>query len=315
MFQSKLSNAGASMRRTTSRLTLACALLAVAAPALGASPQAHEDCDADDADRNIAGCTLIIQDPSEGAHMHSIALVGRALAYMQKGDGDRAEADFTFAIELDANNALAFNDRGMLARERGDVDRAIADFTRAIAIEALPHSDLPGSGHVNIHAYRALAYQAKGELDRAIADFDQAVQLDPADVDLREQRARAFIAKNEPDRALPDLDAVIRLDPARAFAHFARGTIRYERYIRTSPWIEQRDLDGALADLDAAILLSPQSAEIYYTRGLAFVMDGKRDRAAADFAKAAQLDPNDAQIAAMHKRYMSISPATLSSGK
>ncbi len=33
-------------------------------------------------------------------------------------------------------------------------------------------------------------------------------------------------------------------------------------------------------------------------------MDGKRDRAAADFAKAAQLAPDDQKIAAMHKRFM-----------
>ncbi len=159
--------------RFTSTSIIACAFLAIAAPAFGASDQAHDDCDSDDADRNIAGCTLIVQDPSEGAHMHSIALVGRALAYLSKGDRDRAEADFTYAIELDPNNALAFNDRGTLWRERGDVDRAIADFTRAIAIEALPHSDLPGSGHVNIHANRALAYQVKGDFGRAIADFDE----------------------------------------------------------------------------------------------------------------------------------------------
>jgi len=302
--------------RFPSRLIMACAFLALAAPAFAASDQAHEDCDADDADRNIAGCTLIIDDVAEGAHMHSIALVGRALAFMRNGDRDRAEADLSRAIELDPNNALAFNDRGMLWRERGDPDRAIADFTRAIAIEALPHSDLPGSGHVNIHANRALAYQAKGDFGRAIADFDQAVKLDPADVDLREQRARALIGNGQDERALPDLDAIIRLDPARAFARFARGTIRYERYTRTSPWIEPSDLAGAIADLGEAILLSPRDADIYYTRGLAFVMDGKRDRAAADFAKAAQLAPDDPKIAAMHTRYMPQATAgTFSAGR
>jgi tetratricopeptide (TPR) repeat protein len=290
--------------RVTPRLIIACAFLAVAAPAFAASEQAHEDCDAEDADRNIAGCTLIIEDPSEGAQMHSIALVGRALAYMTKHDRDRAEADLTRAIALDPKNALAYNDRGILWREKGDPDRAIADFSSAIAIEAVPRSDLPGSGHVNIYANRALAYQAKGDTEHALADLDAAIKFDPADVDLRENRARTLITAHQDERALPDLDTIIRLDPSRAFAYFTRGTIRYERYTRTSPRIVQSDLDGAIADFSEAILLSPQDADIYYNRGLAYVVDGKRDRAAADFAKAAQLAPDDAKIAAMHKRYM-----------
>jgi tetratricopeptide (TPR) repeat protein len=153
-----------------SRLIIASALMALAAPAFAAPEQAHIDCDADDPDRNIAGCTRIIDDVGEGAIMRSIALVGRGLAYDAKGDLVRAGDDFTAAIALDSNNVLAYNDRGVLWREKGDPDQAIADFTRAIKIEALPHSDLPGSGHVNVFANRALAYQAKGDLDRALAD-------------------------------------------------------------------------------------------------------------------------------------------------
>jgi tetratricopeptide (TPR) repeat protein len=287
-----------------SRLIIASALMALAAPAFAASEQAHTDCDADDPDRNIAGCTRIIDDVGEGAKMRSIALVGRGLAYDAKGDRARAGDDFTAAIALDSNNVLAYNDRGVLWREKGDPDQAIADFSRAIEIEALPHSDLPGSGHVNIFANRALAYEAKGDLDRALADFDAAIKLDPADPSLHEARARIFIDRHEDERALPDLDAVIRLDPSRAFDFAARGMIRYDRYTRKSQWIEQRDLDGAISDLRQAITLDPNNGEAHYARGLAFVMDGKRDRAAADFAAAARLEPDDAKYAAAHKQFM-----------
>jgi tetratricopeptide (TPR) repeat protein len=251
----------------------------------------------------------------EGTRMRSIALVGRALAYNAKGDRDRARDDFTAAIALDPNNALAYNDRGVLWREKGDPDRAIADFTRAIEIEALPHSDLPGSGHVNVFANRALAYEAKGDLDRALADFDAAIKLDPADPSLHEVRARIFIDRHEDECALPDLDAVIRLDPSRAFAFIARGMIRYDRYASKSQRIEQRDLDGAISDLTQAITLDPSNGDAYYARGLAFVMDGKRDRAAADFAAAARLKPDDAQIAAAHKQFMPQAGNNLSAGK
>jgi len=290
--------------RATAKLIIVGALLALAAPAFAASEQAHMDCDDDNPDHNIAGCTLIIDDVSEGAQMRSIALVGRGLAYDAKDDLARAGADFDQAIELDPNNVLAYNDRGVLWREKGDPDRAIADFTRAIEIEALPHSDLPGSGHVNIYANRGLAWEAKGDHDRALADFGAAIKFDPADASLYETRARILIDQHHDERALPDLDAVIRLDPARAYAFRARGTIRYAQYATRSPWIKQRDLDGAIADLTTAITLKPGNADAYYTRGLAFVMDGKRDRAADDFAAAFRLKPDDADIARMHKQYM-----------
>jgi Tfp pilus assembly protein PilF len=301
-----------------SRLIIAGALMTLAAPAFAAAERAHIDCDADDPDRNIAGCTRIIDDIGEGAKMRSIALVGRGLAYLAKGDRDRAVQDLTAAIALDPNNALAYNDRGAVWREKGDPDRAIADFTRAIEIEALPHSDLPGIGHVNIHANRGLAWRTKGDLGRALADFDAAIKLDPADAALHEMRARIFMERHEDARALPDLDAVIRLDPSRAFDFAARGTIRYRQYALESPWIEQRDLDGAISDLTQAVTLDPNRADAYYTRGIAFVMDGKRDLAAADFARAARLDPNDAQIARMHQQFMppsSMPSRDLSAGK
>ncbi|HLH88057.1 MAG TPA: tetratricopeptide repeat protein [Xanthobacteraceae bacterium] len=296
---------------TFSRLIIAGALmspllapLTLAAPAFAATRQAHEDCDADDPDRNIAGCTRIIDDIGEGAKMRSIALVGRGLAYDAKGDRERAGQDFTAAIALDPKNVLAYNDRAILWREKGDPDRAIVDFTRAIEIEALPHSDLPGSGHVNIYANRGLAWQAKGDLDRALADFDAAIKLDPADASLHEIRASILMERHQDARALPDLDAAIRLNPSRADNFATRGMIRYDQYAHNSRWVEQRDLDGAISDLTEAVTLDPTNADAYYTRGLAFVMDGKRDLAAADFARAAKLKPDDAQIARMHKQYM-----------
>ena len=225
-----------------SRVILACALATLAAPAFAAPLQAHADCDADDPDRNIAGCTRIIDDVSEGARMRSTALVGRALAFIAKGNRDHAMADLTAAIAFDPHNALAYNDRGTLWREKGDPD-------------------------------------------------------------LYDNRALAFVMKNQADRALPDLDEALRLAPDRAGDLYMRGVIRYDRYTHASAWIEQTDLDGAIADLTRSITLAPRNAEAHYARGLAFVMDGKHDRAVADFAEAVRLKPDDAQMAETYKQF------------
>jgi hypothetical protein len=49
------------------------ALALVAAPALAAGLDAHEDCDANEPDRNIAGCTRIIDDTAEGDTTRAVA--------------------------------------------------------------------------------------------------------------------------------------------------------------------------------------------------------------------------------------------------
>ena len=107
--------------RLLASMKLTMFLLVVASgPAFAANPQAHDDCDADDPDRNIAGCTRIIEDADEGKTMRGVAYVARGLAWQKKGDLDRALADYTQAIKINPKDALAYNNRGMLWRERGN---------------------------------------------------------------------------------------------------------------------------------------------------------------------------------------------------
>jgi tetratricopeptide (TPR) repeat protein len=48
----------------------------------------------------------------------------------------RAVADFDQLIKLDPGNALAYYNRGLTLRNRGEVDRAIADFSAALKLNA-----------------------------------------------------------------------------------------------------------------------------------------------------------------------------------
>jgi Tfp pilus assembly protein PilF len=51
---------------------------------------------------------------------------------LNKGDNDRAIADYNEAIRRDPNSALAFDNRGTAYLKKGDNDRAIADYNEAI---------------------------------------------------------------------------------------------------------------------------------------------------------------------------------------
>jgi tetratricopeptide (TPR) repeat protein len=47
---------------------------------------------------------------------------------------DRAIADYTAALRIDPNYAVAYYDRGLAYRAKGDYDRAIADYEAVLRI-------------------------------------------------------------------------------------------------------------------------------------------------------------------------------------
>ena len=118
----------------------------------------------------IRGCTQVIEDASESNSNRALALYMRGLAYVARGDNDRAITDYNEAIRLNPTNGLTFNERGLAYKAKGDVDRAIADLNEAIRLN---------SGNADIHYNRGHMLMEKGDLDRAIADFDEAIRLGP----------------------------------------------------------------------------------------------------------------------------------------
>jgi len=60
---------------------------------------------------------------------------GQAFMYRNKGDNDRAIADFNEAIRLKPNDASAYNNRGLAYAAKGDDDHATADFNEAARLK------------------------------------------------------------------------------------------------------------------------------------------------------------------------------------
>ena len=57
--------------------------------------------------------------------------MNRGVVWHEKGDDDRAIADYNDAIRLDPNYALAYNNRAVAWQAKGDTARANADFDKA----------------------------------------------------------------------------------------------------------------------------------------------------------------------------------------
>jgi tetratricopeptide (TPR) repeat protein len=148
----------------------------------------------------------------------------RGYAYQAKGDNDRAIADYTDGIQLDANNKVALTARGNAYLAKGDPDRATADYDRVIALDPK---------YAIAYYNRSLAHRTKGDLDRVIADCSEAIALYPNYRDAYFNRGYAYQTKGDLDRAIADYNHMIALDPkdrdaygSRAIAYLSKGDFR-----------------------------------------------------------------------------------------
>ncbi len=98
-----------------------------------------------------------------------------------KGEDQEAIADYTEAIRLDPDYAVAYNNRGLAYRYLGEYERAIDDCTEAIRLDpdlAIAYNN------------RGYAYHDLGEYERAIADLESYLQLAPPDDEFRAEAER-----------------------------------------------------------------------------------------------------------------------------
>ena len=121
-------------------------------------------------------------------------------AYGQKGDYDRAIEEYTKAIELNPDLAIAYINRGDAYQCRRLFDRAVADFTKAIELK--PDFDAA-------YANRGVAYQCEGDFDRAITNFTKAIELKPDFAIAYFNRGVAWLYLEEWEKAKLDLARAI----------------------------------------------------------------------------------------------------------
>ncbi len=89
-------------------------------------------------------------------------------SYVDKGQWDKAIAEYNEAIKLDPKFAEAYMTRGNVYLQKGQFDQAFSDFNKAIEI----NSKLAGA-----YMTRAMAYWYNGEYDKAWEDAHNAQSL------------------------------------------------------------------------------------------------------------------------------------------
>ena len=160
----------------------------------------------------------------------------RGIEKMSSGDYEEASREFTHAISLSLNSAIAYIGRGDAKYKLERYSEAFTDYD--IAIQLKPYaSAYKGRGNVR-HKWK--------EYTKAIADYDEAIRLDPNDANAYIKRGYAKSGLELYFDAVLDFVEAIHLDSNDADAYFGRGLM----------WHAVNDGKMAREDFETALRLA-----------------------------------------------------------
>jgi tetratricopeptide (TPR) repeat protein len=219
-------------------------------------------------------------------------------------DYQGAIEDYTRALELDPNSAIACNDRGVAFSSLGDQAAAIADYTKALQLEPnepayyfnrgfarFNQKDFRGAiedysqvirlspEYTDAYFHRAEAYRLLGECQSAVDGYTEVLRANPEDAVSYNNRGLAQYELGNRQLAIEDYSQALRINPDDAVAYFNRGVAH----------LGNKDFQTAIEDFNEAIRLNNQYAAAYKNRGLIRLEIGDRQLGSQDLQKAAEL--------------------------
>jgi len=129
--------------------------------------------------------------------------------YEHKNEFDLALMDYSKAILIDQNLALAYYRRGHLYMKTLNYDGGLSDFNTLIQILLIsPSIDVYLS---RAYSSRGFLYLDRGENDKAIEDFSLAIEIDPGLEIGYSIRANAYHINSNFDNAISDYNSAIQI--------------------------------------------------------------------------------------------------------
>ena len=234
---------------------------------------------------------------------------------MHVGPVDEAMPFYDKAIAANPNLGEAYLRRGLLLSKKmfakGDEKaRAAADLTKAVAL-----------GVKNAEGYMALGdlSESRGDHAQALSNYSAAIAIDPKDAKPLEHRAEAYEDNKDWVHATEDRTRIVALKPddTEALAHraktyesagrFAEAAQDWTMVIAKDPsgmnysrradgYVAGKDYARAFADYSKAIELEPDDADYYLGRARAYRLSNDSAKALADYRKAHEVDATVPQI-------------------
>ena len=155
-------------------------------------------------DQTIQGCTAVLQAARTAPEALAAAYFNRAVAYSNKGEHDRALADYDHAIRLNPGDAANFNGRCWERAILNQLAPALADCNESLRLQPDDANTLDSRG---------FTYLKMGDYDRAITDFDAALTKAPKESGTLFARGVARLRKGDQEGGNADVAAAKALDP------------------------------------------------------------------------------------------------------
>jgi tetratricopeptide (TPR) repeat protein len=192
----------------------------------------------------------------------------RGLAYERSGKDDLAMADYNLALLKRPTYGVPYNNRGVIQLRRGALQSALDDFN--LSIKYTPKFLL---GWTN----RARVRTLMKNYDGALADFAEAEKIDPGAQQITANRCVTYGLMGRYDQAFADCNGLIEKQPKNVYAINNRAEV----------YMLKGDLDAALKDYNTAVQLNPNSVRAHSGRGQIYERKKDLAQARADYRAAA----------------------------
>ncbi|MBQ0034437.1 MAG: tetratricopeptide repeat protein [Bacteroidales bacterium] len=235
----------------------------------------------------------------------------RAIAKIQLGDLNGAEADCNNALKNSPFLVGAYYTRGFVYRQMEKYDKAEQDFSEALNFVPENKTYL---------ALRADVRARKKDYDGALEDIDFLIRKEPEGASCIFEKGAILLEKKDTLSALDCFSKATKLDSQNASCWSAKGVVNSmlgredealfdltQSINLGSTWAgdfinrgilyyRKHNFRAALADYDKAIEISPRDPHIYYNRGLLREELGDYNNALADLDRSLELDPDNTEV-------------------
>jgi tetratricopeptide (TPR) repeat protein len=212
--------------------------------------------------RDYDGALALLNKAQELDPDSALVLNLRGLAYSNKGEEERALADYAAALQKRPNFPSPYNNRGLIFMRRGELQRAYDEFNIALSLNSGTNRAI---NLFNLGRVQTLRKQ----YESALAYFAEGKQLNPEGWQIPNYRCTTFAEMGRLDEALADCNEVLAQHPKWAGPLAWRGNV----------YLVKGNLDAALKDYNEAIRLSPNFVRAYVGRGQLY--EQRKDMAAA----------------------------------
>jgi tetratricopeptide (TPR) repeat protein len=185
----------------------------------------------------------------------------------------KAIENFDKALDIDPNNALALNKKGLALYNLSKYQEAITWFDKVLEIDP---------GHVNALYNKGLALGSLSKFQAAITWFDKVLEIDPNYFDALYSKGAALGGLGKYDEAITWYDKALAIDPSNFDVLLSKGIAlgSLGKYDETIIWI------------DKALVIDPSDVDALNIKGYALYTLGQYQEAITWFDKALAIDPN-----------------------